>query len=166
MLQEILTAVGGQVPLESVVIRLAVAAGLGGIIGFEREWRERPAGLRTHILVSIACATFALITIEIAHLDELQSDGVKADPLHLVEAITSGVAFLAAGFIIFHKGEVQGVTTGAGMWLAASIGLAAGLGLHHIAVLACGGGFLVLTLLHALEVKLKFKNPPPTSNDP
>ncbi|MCW2309363.1 MgtC/SapB family protein [Rhodobium gokarnense] len=145
------------IPPVEMVVRLVVAAALAAVIGFEREWRDRPAGLRTHILVAIASATFAMITIEIVQLPLFSGDNMRADPLRLVEAITSGVAFLAAGFIIFHKGEVHGVTTGAGMWLAACIGLASGLGLFALAFLACIAGAIVVVLLRRLEVRLKFK---------
>lgn len=138
-------------PFAVIALRLAAALLLGSVLGVEREWRERPAGLRTHILVCVASATFALVAIEIVHQPEFSSDALRTDPLRLVEAITGGVAFLAAGFIVFFKGEVHGVTTGAGMWLAAAIGLAAGLGLFSIAALATLLGILTLTLIRRFE---------------
>jgi len=154
-------------PLAEIVLRLAAAVLLGAALGIEREWRERPAGLRTHILVCIASATFALVAIEIINEPIFSGDSLRIDPLRLVEAITGGVAFLAAGFIVFFKGEVHGVTTGAGMWLASAIGLAAGLGLFSIAVLATLLGVLTLTLIRRLEfrfdLKEKAQNPPPSS---
>jgi putative Mg2+ transporter-C (MgtC) family protein len=114
-----------------IVARLALAALLGAAIGFEREWQARPAGLRTHMLVCIAAATFAILTIEIVHAPMFTTDAmkeaVKVDPIRVVEAVTAGVAFLAAGIVIFTRGEVHGLTTGAGMWLAGAIGVAAGL---------------------------------------
>jgi len=138
-------------PFSVIALRLVAALLLGAVLGLEREWRERPAGLRTHILVSVASATFALIAIELVNQPEFSSDALRTDPLRLVEAITGGVAFLAAGFIVFFKGEVHGVTTGAGMWLAAAIGLAAGLGLFSIAALATFLGILTLTLIRRFE---------------
>jgi putative Mg2+ transporter-C (MgtC) family protein len=144
-------------PFPVVAGRLALAVLLGGLVGFEREWRERPAGLRAHILVCLASAMFALIMIEISLAPGLNSNSIRIDPGRLVEAITSGVAFLAAGVIIFSRGEVHGLTTGAGMWLAASIGLACGLGLWKIAVFATLLGIIVLSLLHQLEVRLASK---------
>ena len=92
-----------------------------------------------------------MIAIELVNQPEFSSDALRTDPLRLVEAITGGVAFLAAGFIVFFKGEVHGVTTGAGMWLAAAIGLAAGLGLFSIAALATFLGILTLTLIRRFE---------------
>lgn len=145
-------------PFPVVAARLLLATIFGAAIGFEREWRNRPAGLRTHILVCVAAATFAILTIEIIHApmfttDELR-DAVKVDPIRVVEAVTAGVAFLAAGVVIFARGQVQGLTTGAGMWLAGAIGVASGLGLWQIALFATLMALLVLGLLHAFEAKL------------
>ncbi|WP_274627076.1 MgtC/SapB family protein [Arvimicrobium flavum] len=141
-----------------IVARLLLAALFGGLIGLEREWRSRPAGLRTHILVCVAAATFGILTIEISHAPMFQLEDVKSavrfDPIRAVEAITAGIAFLAAGTIMFSKGEVQGLTTGAGMWLAGAIGLAAGFGYWQIAALGTLLVLIVLGLLHVLEVKL------------
>ena len=115
-----------------VAARLLLATIFGAAIGFEREWRNRPAGLRTHILVCVAAATFAILTIEIIHAPmfttDALGDAVKVDPIRIVEAVTAGVAFLAAGVVIFTRGQVHGLTTGAGMWLAGAIGVACGLG--------------------------------------
>lgn len=134
--------------------RLMLAAGFGAAIGFEREWRKRPAGLRTHILVCVAAATFAVLTIEIIHAPMFALDSVKLDPIRLVEAVTAGVAFLAAGVVIFTRGEVHGLTTGAGMWLAGAIGVACGLGLWQIAALTTLIALIVLGLLYAVAAKL------------
>lgn len=141
-----------------IVARLLLAALFGAAIGFEREWRNRPAGLRTHILICVATATFAILTIEIVHLPIFAIDGikdaVKVDPIRVVEAVTAGIAFLSAGTILFSRGEVQGLTTGAGMWLAGAIGLASGLGLWQIATFATVLVLVVLGVLHAFEVQL------------
>lgn len=144
-------------PMVEIVLRLAAAIVLGAALGIEREWRERPAGLRTHILVCVASATFALVAIEIINQPIFEAESLRIDPLRLVEAITGGVAFLAAGFIVFFKGEVHGVTTGAGMWLASAIGLAAGLGLFSIAILAALLGVVTLTLIRRAEFRFDLK---------
>jgi putative Mg2+ transporter-C (MgtC) family protein len=142
-------------PFQVVAARLFLATLFGSIIGFEREWRNRPAGLRTHVLVCIAAATFGILTIEIIHAPMFAPDAVHFDPIRVVEAVTAGVAFLAAGTILFARGEVQGLTTGAGMWLAGAIGLACGLGLWQIAALGTLLVMIVLVLMHALETKLE-----------
>lgn len=138
-----------------IVARLLLATIFGAAIGFEREWRNRPAGLRTHILVCVAAATFAILTIEIIHAPmfttDALGDAVKVDPIRIVEAVTAGVAFLAAGVVIFTRGEVHGLTTGAGMWLAGAIGVAAGLGFWQLALFSTVLALIVLTLLYAFE---------------
>lgn len=145
-----------------IVARLLLATAFGAAIGFEREWRNRPAGLRTHILVCVAAATFAILTIEIIHAPmfttQTLGDAVKVDPIRIVEAVTAGVAFLAAGVVIFTRGEVHGLTTGAGMWLAGAIGVAAGLGFWQIALFSTVLALVVLGLLHALEAHFGMAN--------
>ena len=86
--------------------------------------------------------------------------GVTVDPLRMVEAVPAGVAFLAAGVVIFTRGEVHGLTTGAGMWLAGAIGVAAGIGLWQIAALATLIALVVLGFLHAFERRLEIGGPP------
>ena len=142
-----------------VAARLILAGVLGALVGIEREWRERPAGLKTHMLVCIASATFAIVTMELVHLPVFDAVNVRMDPLRLVEAITAGVAFLAAGFIIVSGGRVKGITTGAGMWLSSAIGLACGLGMWQIAVLATLLAVIVLLLMRRLELAFNLKEP-------
>lgn len=134
-----------------IAARLLLATLYGAVIGFEREWRNRPAGLRTHILVCVAAATFGILTIEIVHAPMFAQESVKVDPIRVVEAVTAGVAFLAAGSILFSRGEVHGLTTGAGMWLAGAIGVACGLGLWQVAGFATLIVLVVAGLLHRLQ---------------
>jgi len=138
----------------SIALRLAAAVLLAAVIGFEREWRHRPAGLRTHILVCLASATAAVVTIEIAHMPDFGAPSVRVDPTRLVEAVTTGVAFLAAGLIVVAKGHVRGLTTGAGIWLVGVIGLATGFGVWTVAIAATLFGLFVLWLLRLMEEKL------------
>lgn len=145
-----------RLPFAAIAARLALAALLGGVIGFEREWRSRPAGLRTHMLVCLAAALIAILTIEIVHMNAFTDDRVQYDPVRLVEAVTAGVAFLAAGLIVFARGEVHGLTTGAGMWLAAAVGLSCGLGFWQIAVFASVLAVLVLGALQQVEKRFGF----------
>jgi putative Mg2+ transporter-C (MgtC) family protein len=135
-----------------IAARLLLAAVLGAAVGFEREWRNRPAGLRTHILICLTTAAIAILTIEITHVSVFSGQEIRIDPIRLVEATTAGVAFLAAGLIFFAKGEVHGLTTGAGMWLAGAIGLAVGLGFWQV---ACFATILAVTVLGLLEYRSK-----------
>lgn len=141
-------------PFAVIAARLLVAALLGALVGFEREWRHHPAGLRTHMLVALASAAFAILGIEIVHSNQFESDGARLDPIRMIEAVTAGVAFLAAGSIIFARGKVQGLTTGAGLWLAGAIGLAAGLGFWQVAAFATLLALFILGLMHQMEKHL------------
>ncbi|SFG99541.1 putative Mg2+ transporter-C (MgtC) family protein [Palleronia marisminoris] len=125
-----------QVPAVVAATRLFAAMTFGGIIGFEREWRNKAAGLRTHMLVSIAACLFTLVGLEISSLEFGGNDDKRVDPLRLIEATTAGVAFLAAGLIFTAGGKVKNVTTGASLWLAGAIGLACGAGQMPLAAMA------------------------------
>lgn len=140
-----------ELPPEVIAVRLLVAAFFGGMIGIEREWRRRPAGLRTHMLTSLAAALFTVLTFEMLHSDMLGNEAARADPVRVIEAVTAGVAFLAAGAIIQGRGSVRGLTTGAGMWLAGALGVAAGFGYFLIGLLAAALGLIVIAVLGRIE---------------
>jgi putative Mg2+ transporter-C (MgtC) family protein len=137
--------------LTTIGIRLLAASLLGAAIGIDREWRSRPAGLRTHMLTALAAALFTVLTFEIVNSDLLMHENTRVDPIRVIEAVTAGVAFLAAGTIIRGRGGVHGLTTGAGMWLAGSLGVAAGLGYLAVAGLAAAFGVAIISLLGQIE---------------
>jgi len=142
-----------RIPLLEMAARLSLAAVLGGAIGLDRERRNKSAGLRTHILVSLAAAIFTLITFEIFfEMQEITQDP-RSDAIRIIEAVTAGVAFLAAGTIIQSRGAVQGLTTGASMWLVGAVGLACGGGFYAIALLGTFLALLVLIILGKLEAR-------------
>jgi putative Mg2+ transporter-C (MgtC) family protein len=145
-----------------VFLRLSVAVLVGAAVGWDREKRNKPAGLRTHILVSLAAALFTVITFELHAEVSRATREVTADPIRIIEAVTSGVAFLAAGAIIRGRGGVQGLTTGANMWLAGALGVACGSGYYSIAGIATLFAILVLVVLARLEDKLQHS---PTDRD-
>ena len=147
-------ALDTDIPLITVAIRLGVACLLGFAIGFEREVRDRPAGLRTHMLTSLAAALFAVIATEFIILYGGEDDGTQLDPIRVVEAVTAGVAFLAAGTIIQSRGNVQHMTTGATIWLAGSAGVACGAGYLVIAAMTTVLGFIIVALIGAAEARL------------
>ena len=136
-------------PLASFV-RLTLAAALGAVIGIEREVGGRQAGLKTHMLISVAAATFTLIAFEI-FAEYASKPGANADPLRIIEAVTAGVAFLAAGTIIRTADRVRGLTTGAGMWAAGAVGVSAGAGYIVLAVMATAVTFAILTAIRWIE---------------
>lgn len=133
--------------------RLMAALVLGAVIGAERERRHKPAGLRTHMLVSMAACLFILVSQQLAALPFGAEDAMRVDPLRLVEAVTAGVAFLAAGIIFTSRGQVHNITTGASMWLAGAIGLACGAGQMPLAAMAT---FIVLVVLYVLRLLEKW----------
>ncbi|MBT8425318.1 MAG: MgtC/SapB family protein [Silicimonas sp.] len=142
------------VPVPVSVTRLVAAMILGAIIGLERELQEKPAGLRTNMLVAIAACLFVIVGIELAELDFGDSNSKRADPLRLIEAVTAGVAFLAAGLIFTSGGKVRNITTGASLWMAGAIGLACGAGQVPLAAMAAVIVVLVLMLLRRIEKML------------
>jgi len=121
-----------------IIIRLSLAASLGGILGYEREQEGKSAGLRTHMLVALGAALFVLIP---------QQAGVSdADLTRVLQGLVAGIGFLGAGTIIKGNGEedVKGLTTAAGIWLTAAVGTAAGMGREATAVLSTALAFLIL----------------------
>jgi putative Mg2+ transporter-C (MgtC) family protein len=141
-------------PMDAL-LRMLMAVIFGALVGFDRELRNKPAGLRTHILISLAAALFTLITFELhGEIAQQGGDKMTADPIRIIEAVTAGVAFLAAGAIIQSRGNVKGLTTGANMWLAGALGVASGAGYYVLATAGAIFALIVLTLLGQLEARL------------
>lgn len=134
----------------TATLRLLSALILGGVIGWKREVNSRAAGLRTHMLISLASATFAIVAMELTSFEGDPDMAMRIDPLTLIEAVTSGVAFLAAGSIVINGATVRGVTTGASMWLCGAIGLCCGVGDVKLAGLVTLLAMLVLWLIQRL----------------
>jgi putative Mg2+ transporter-C (MgtC) family protein len=128
-----------------IVLRLGLAAVLGGAVGFEREIREREAGLRTHLLVSVGSALFFLVSAY-AWTDWRFSteQGLVFDPTRIAAQIVSGIGFLGAGAIIRQGLSVRGLTTAATLWLVAAIGMASGAGYWEAAIVATIGALITL----------------------
>ena len=128
-----------------IVLRLLVALALGGLLGYEREQQRKAAGLRTHMLVAIGAALFVLVP---------QQAGMQiADMSRVIQGIVAGIGFLGAGAIIKGRGEghVKGLTTAAGIWTTAAIGIAAGLGREATAIVATLLALAVLVPMRRLE---------------
>ncbi len=138
-------------PMEILLVRTIGAALLCGLIGLERDLHKNTAGLRTNMLVGLAVATFCMITLYMMETLAGQNAAMRLDPIRLVEAVTAGITFLAAGVIVYTKGDVRGLTTGASLWLSGAIGLACGLGLWPVALLASFTGVVILWLLRRLQ---------------
>jgi putative Mg2+ transporter-C (MgtC) family protein len=125
--------------LWEVAVRLAVAAALTGAVGLERELRERAAGLRTHMLVGVGSALFTIISAY-AWGDFIfdRTQGTAFDPTRIAAQIVTGIGFLGAGVIIRQGLSIRGVTTAAGLWVAAAIGMAVGAGYWGAALIGTG----------------------------
>jgi putative Mg2+ transporter-C (MgtC) family protein len=138
-----------------VLLRLSVAAVLGGAIGMERELRERQAGLRTHLVVCVGSALFTLVSAYGFH-EFLVSGGslVRTDPTRIAAQIVSGIGFLGAGAIIRQGLSVKGLTTAATLWLVAAIGMASGAGYYSAALFATAGALLTLGPLRIVAYKI------------
>lgn len=132
-----------------VLLRIFVAAALGGAIGLERELRERQAGLRTHLVVSVGSALFTLVSAYGFH----SFDG-KVDPTRIAAQIVSGIGFLGAGAIIRQGLSVRGLTTAASLWLVAAIGMASGAGYWDGALIATLGALLTLGPLRVFSFRI------------
>jgi putative Mg2+ transporter-C (MgtC) family protein len=124
--------------LSEAASRLAIAAVLSGIIGFEREVAQKAAGLRTHMLVGLGAGVFTLLSAEAF---------TGSDPARVAAQVVSGIGFLGAGAIFRHGFTVRGLTTAAGLWSAAAVGMASGIGEWEVAVLATGVAVVVLYLV-------------------
>jgi putative Mg2+ transporter-C (MgtC) family protein len=122
-----------------VGLRLVVAAALTGMVGLERELRERAAGLRTHIMVGVGSALFTIVSAY-GFNAFLQSGAnvVRADPSRIAAQIVTGIGFLGAGAILRQGLSIRGLTTAAGLWVAAAIGMAVGAGYYSAALLGTG----------------------------
>jgi putative Mg2+ transporter-C (MgtC) family protein len=119
-----------------ILLRVGLAAALGGAIGFERELREREAGLRTHMLVSVGAALFTLVSAYAwADWRFSTEEGLVFDPTRIAAQIVTGIGFLGAGAIIRQGLSVRGLTTAATLWVVAAIGMAAGAGYYTAAVI-------------------------------
>jgi putative Mg2+ transporter-C (MgtC) family protein len=132
---------------EQELLRVAVAAGLGGAVGLERELREREAGFRTHLLVSVGSCLFTLVSAY--GFAEFASSGSSIDPTRIAAQIVTGVGFLGAGAIIRQGFSVRGLTTAATLWVVAAIGMASGAGYYSAAVITTA---LVLFSLWPLRI--------------
>jgi putative Mg2+ transporter-C (MgtC) family protein len=138
-----------------VLLRVALAAVLGGILGLERELREREAGLRTHLLVSVGSALFTIVSAYGFH--EFLASGasvVRADPTRIAAQIVTGIGFLGAGAIIRQGLSIRGLTTAATLWVVAAIGLAAGAGYYSGAVITTAVALAALWPLRSAAYRI------------
>jgi putative Mg2+ transporter-C (MgtC) family protein len=141
-----------------LVLRIVAGTVLGAVIGYERDLHKRPAGLRTHALVALASATFMVVSSHMAYFQHYRpGDGVEVDGSRIAASVVSGIGFLAGGAILRTGLTIQGLTTAAGLWLVAAIGLCAGAGMYVESVAATAIGIGTLTILRVFEDKNEIK---------
>jgi putative Mg2+ transporter-C (MgtC) family protein len=137
-----------------LITRIAVGAGLGGIIGYERDRHGRQVGLRTHLIVAMAAATFMVVSNHFVFYQNYAGvHGVEVDASRIAASVVSGIGFLAGGAILKTGATIQGLTTAAGLWLVTAIGLCAGGGMFVESVAVTLMGLIALTLLRRFEDK-------------
>ncbi|MEZ4869185.1 MAG: MgtC/SapB family protein [Caldilineaceae bacterium] len=141
------------IPQLQILGHIVLAMVLGGVIGFERERADKPAGLRTHMLVAGSAALLVSISDIIALSADIDSSLVRTDPVRIVEAIITGVSFLGAGTILRRKehGDVEGLTTAASLLFVAGIGIAVGVNQFILATGAVILGLIVLYLVKSVQ---------------
>ena len=139
-----------EVTYGAIAVRIAVAVVLGGIIGLERGLKNRPAGLRTYMLV---CVGACLIMVTNQYIYQVFGTG---DPVRMGAQVVSGIGFLGAGTIVVTKrNQIKGLTTAAGLWAAAAVGLSVGIGLYEAAVIGGAVIFIVLSLIHSWDNRMR-----------
>lgn len=146
-----------------MVLRLVLAAGLGAVIGVEREWRDRTAGLRTHMLVCLGSAVFTIMSAYgfqawYESVPPDQRSTIVSDPTRIAAQIVTGIGFLGAGAIFRSDDGVKGLTTAASLWMMAATGLAVGAGYYELAVAATVLMLLVLVALRQVSGRIKEMN--------
>jgi putative Mg2+ transporter-C (MgtC) family protein len=132
--------------------RVFVAFLLGGLVGFERERIQRPAGLRTHMLVAAGAACFT-----VASIYGFQGLGVDSDPARLAAQIITGIGFLGAGAIFRTGDTVKGITTASSIWITAAIGILIGAGMIYLAIFTTAMTWFVLFVVKSIEMRLERK---------
>jgi putative Mg2+ transporter-C (MgtC) family protein len=138
-----------------MLLRLALAALLGGVLGLERELREREAGLRTHLLVAVGSALFTIVSAYgFSTFLESGASVVRADPTRIAAQIVTGIGFLGAGAIIRQGLSIRGLTTAATLWVVAAIGMAAGAGYYSAAAITTAVALIALWPLRAIAFRI------------
>lgn len=137
--------------LGEIIIQMLLATFLGGLIGLERERKRKQAGLQTYSLVSLGACLFAIISVLI--FNNMLSKSENLDLMRIVQSIAIGVGFLGAGLILKKENQIEGLTTAAGLWATAGIGLATGLKFYNLAIISALFVLFVLFIFGEIERK-------------
>lgn len=129
-----------------IILQLLLAAFLGALVGLEREYKQKEAGLQTYSLVALGSCLFTIISFEFFNIF-LSKAGVSFDPSRIIQAVAIGIGFIGAGVIVFRRTQLEGLTTAAGLWTVAAVGMAIGSQLYFLAVL---GTLVIIGILAGL----------------
>jgi putative Mg2+ transporter-C (MgtC) family protein len=141
-----------ELTLVDIIIRIAIAVGLGALLGVERTLAGKTAGVRTYSMVSLGSALFVIIShIFLSNI----SNTALANPLLMASAVVTGIGFIGAGLVIFQDHKIVGLTTAAGIWVSAGIGIASGFGMFGLAIVALVFALIIFTILWFVEKLLR-----------
>lgn len=140
-----------EIPILDMAVRLGAAAGLALILGLERELRGKAAGLRSHMLVAIGAAAFIMMGLDLMFATSSGDPSARIDPTRIIQGVIGGIGFLGAGSIIQSRGHVQGITTGASIWIAGAVGVACGIGNIVLAGMVTLLALVIMTILGRFE---------------
>ena len=135
-----------------IIVQLVVAVFLGGLIGLEREYKRKEAGLQTYSLVTLGSCLFTIISFKFFHLF-IGEPGISFDPSRIILAVATGIGFIGAGVIIYRRFHIEGITTAAGLWCSAAIGVAVGAEFYFLALLTTLLATIILIGFGELERK-------------
>jgi len=141
-----------ELTLVDIIIRVAIAVGLGALLGVERTLAGKTAGVRTYSMVSLGSALFVIISqIFLSNVPNM----TLANPLLMASAVVTGIGFIGAGLVIFQDHKIVGLTTAAGIWVSAGIGMASGFGMFGLATVALIFALIIFTILWFVEKLLR-----------
>ena len=143
-----------EIPMLEMLMRLGAAAGLALMLGLERELHGKPAGLRSHMLVSLGASAFIMMGLHILFSTADGDPSARIDPTRIVQGVIGGIGFLGAGSIIQSRGNIQGITTGASIWTAGAIGVACGIGNLALAGMVTIMALIIMVILGFVERKI------------
>jgi putative Mg2+ transporter-C (MgtC) family protein len=139
--------------LMEIITRVAIAVGLGALLGLERTLAGKTAGMRTYSMVSLGSAIFVIVSQIV--LSPFQNNIALANPLLMASAIITGIGFVGAGLVIFQGNKIVGLTSAAGLWVAAGIGISSGYGLFELSLVAAIAALVIFTVLWFIENTLR-----------
>ena len=155
-----------EIPVLDIALRLGGAAGLALVLGLERELRGKAAGLRSHMLVAIGAAAFIMMGLDLMFATSEGDPSARIDPTRIIQGVIGGIGFLGAGSIIQSRGSIQGITTGASIWIAGAIGVSCGLGNIILAGMVTFLALVIMTILGRFEHEvIPANDDSPSGND-